>query len=54
MGNVISTFFISLYLQPIINVLSKSGYGCHIQEFNHYADYITIICIAGLNAIIVI
>lgn len=54
-GAVLSSIFFSLYIDPLLTELSKSGYGCHIKNVYMgalaYADDITLICpsISGLN-----
>ena len=46
-----------MYIDPLLYILSKSGYGCHIHtvysRVSSYADDITIICpsIGGVNEI---
>ncbi len=57
-GGVISPVFFSLYIDPLLFELSKSGYGCHIKGIYmgvlSYADDITLLCpsIGGLNEMI--
>ena len=54
-GGVISPFFFSLYIDPLLDRLRMSGFGCHIKGVYmgalSYADDITIMCpsIGGLN-----
>ena len=54
-GGVISPFFFGLYIDPLLDSLRRSGYGCHIKGVYmgtlSYADDITIMCpsIGGLN-----
>ena len=54
-GGVISPIFFSLYNDPLLDRLRRSGYGCHIKGVYmgalSYADDITIMCpsIGGLN-----
>ena len=54
-GVVISPFFYSLYIDPLLDRLRMSGFGCHIKGVDmgalSYADDITIMCpsIGGLN-----
>ena len=44
-GGVISSIFFSQFIDPLLNRLSKSGYGCHIRGVYSgvlsYADDIT-------------
>ena len=54
-GGVISPIFFSLYIDPLLDHLRMSGFGCHIKGVYmaalSYADDITIMCpsIGGLN-----
>ena len=54
-GGVISPIFFSLYIDPLLDRLRMSGFGCHIKGVYmgalSYADDITIMCpsIGGLN-----
>ena len=54
-GGVISPIFFSLYIDPLLEYLRKSGYGCHMKGVYigalSYADDITILSpsIGGLN-----
>ena len=53
-GGVISPIFFSLYIDPLLDRLRRSGYGCHIKGVYmgalSYADDITI-CVQALGGL---